>query len=262
MDCIVVGRSRSEPSGGVLRFASTEAQLRGTPLRLTHVWDSPVEVTVDLDAEPDREVPVTACAVPGPVASALMARDPELLVVGGHHASGSHTSRVLRALLHHVSCPVVVVPPDHHGCVHRIVVGASETTAAAAALRWAAAEATLHHAELLVVHAWQLEPHGWREVSRPEKAVALHRPEAEERLRLWVRRTLPGANPTTLAAHGGPLDSILAASTTADLIVVGYSPHARLNRVLHGHIADDLVALSACAVAVIPVAHPSAVSGF
>jgi nucleotide-binding universal stress UspA family protein len=79
-----------------------------------------------------------------------------------------------------------------------------------------------------------------------------------------VHDALPGANATTVAPHGGPLDALLAASSGADLIVVGYSPHERLSRFLHGHIADDLTILSTCPVAVIPVPaeraepHPSA----
>jgi nucleotide-binding universal stress UspA family protein len=251
----------------VLRFASTEAQLRGRPVTLTHVWDLPVEVAIDLGTGQDLGVPVAACAVPGPVTSALMAQDPELLVLGRHASSSNHLSRVLRAVLHHLSCPVVVVPPHDHAPIERIVVGVSETEASAAAARWAADEAALHHAELVVVHAWQLEPHGWRDLARPVQAVALHQRAAENRLRQWVHDTLPGADPTTLAPHGGPLDVILAASAGADLIVVGYSPHERLSRVLHGHIADDLTVLSPCPVAVIPVPtaraepHPSAAHG-
>jgi nucleotide-binding universal stress UspA family protein len=251
--CIVVGRRRSDQPDSALRFASAEARLRGRPVTLTHVWDLPVEVAIDLEAGDDVGVPVTAHAVPGSVSAALLAQDPELLVLGRRGSSRNHLSRVLRAVLHHVACPVVVVPPDDHARIERIVVGVSETAASAAAARWAAAEAALHHAELVVVHAWQLAPHGWRELSRPMQALAHHQPAAEIRLRQWVYDTLPGLDPVTQAAHGGPLDAILAASTTADLVVVGYSPHERLGRLLHGHIADDLAVLSTCPVAVIPV---------
>lgn len=112
---------------------------------------------------------------------------------------------------------------------------------------------TRRNAELLVVHAWQLAPHSWRDLARPAQAVASLQPAAESRLRQWARDTLPGADPATLAVHGGPLDALLAAGADADLIVVGYSPHERLSRFLHGHIADDLTVLSTCPVAVIPV---------
>jgi len=250
---IVVGRRRADPPDAALHFATTEARLRGRPLSLTHVWDLPVEVSFDLDPDEDIGVPVTACAVPGPVALALMAQDAELLVLGRSESSIRPLSHVLRAVLHHVSCPVVIVPPEDNGRRERIVVGVSETQASATAARWAAHEAALHGAELVVVRAWQLAAHHWRELGRPVRAIDRHRPAAENRLRRWVRATLPEADPTMLAPHGGPLDAILATSSEVDLVVVGYAPHERLGRVLHGHIADDLVNLSTCPVAVIPL---------
>lgn len=253
MGSIVVGRRRAEPPDAVLRFATREARLRGRPVTLTHVWDLPVEVEIDVHLGEEPGVPVTARAVPGSITTALMGQDPELLVLGRNGSSTNHLSHVLRAVLHHVSCPVVIVPPDEHVPLERIVVGVSETTASAEAARWAADEAALHGADLVVVHAWQLQPHAWRELARPVHAVAQHQPAADHRLQEWVRDMLPGANPATLAVHGGPLDAILAVSAEADLIVIGYSPHERLAGVLHGHFADDLVVLSTCAVAVVPV---------
>lgn len=252
MGCIVVGRQRSDVTDNVLRFATTEARLRGEPVKLTHVWDLPVEIAVELDTAQDVEVSVTASAVPGSIASTLLAQDPELLVLGRHASSSKHLSRVLRAVLHHVSCPVVVVPSESAARLERIVVGVSATETSVAAARWAANEARLRNADLVVVHAWQLEPSGWRELARPATAIGPHQRQAEDWLRRWVRDTLPGVDTATYAMHGGPLDAMLAASTASDLLVVGYSPHERLSRVLHGHLADDLVVYSGCPVAVIP----------
>lgn len=252
MSSIVVGRRRSDPPDSALRFASAEAQLRGRPLTLTHVWDLPVEVSVDLDGDLVSGVAGTARAVPGAVASALMAQDAELLVLGRRAAPAQHLSRVLRSCLHDATCPVVIVPAGEPRQLERIVVGVCESEASAVALRWAAAEAALHQAVLVVVHAWQVHPHGWRDLARPVQATARQLRPAEHRLRQWVRDILPGADPVTLALHGGPLDALLAASDDADLLVIGHPTHSPLSRAVHGHIADDLNVLSPCAVAVIP----------
>lgn len=252
MGCIVVGRQRSDVSNDLLRFAATEARLRGRSVQLTHVWDLPVEIAVELQARDDIDVSITACAVPGPVAPALLAQDPELLVLGAHTATSNRLSHVLRAVLHHVSCPVVVVPAENPAPVERVVVGVSATSTSIAAARWAADEARRHGAELVVAHGWQLEPHGWRELTRPTTAIAAQQRDAEVRLRRWMHDALPGIEAATRVARGGPLDVMLAASTPSDMLVVGYSPHERLSRMLHGRIADDLVVRSGCSVTVVP----------
>lgn len=256
MGSIVVGRQQAETSDGALRFGCFEAQLRGCPVALTHVWDVRVEIAVDLPADADIGVPVTASAVPGPVGAALLAQHPELLVLGKGGSGTNHLSPVLRAVLHHASFPVVVVPPDHDARVERVIVGVSQARASMEAAKWAATEAALHHADLVVVQAWQLDPRCWRELARPARAVARRQPAAEIRLERWARRVLPAADLSVLARHGGPLDVLLAESAGSDLIVVGYSPHQGLDRVLHGHLADDLTVLAPCPVAVVPAPAP------
>ncbi len=68
----------------------------------------------------------------------------------------------------------------------------------------------------------------------------------------WARTTLPDVDAIAVAFHGGPLDALLAAGSDADLLVVGHSTHVRPGRVLRGRLADDLIVLSPCPVAVIP----------
>ncbi len=253
---VVVGVHRGDMSGAAVRWASAAAELRGLPLTLVHAWNEPLELTVDLDpaALPDLVGLATSCAVHGAAAAALLARQPALLVLGGHHGA-RHLTHLTRTCLHHATCPVVVVPDGHQSLSRRIVVGVCGTEASNVALRWAAQEAQLRHAGLLVCYAWQLHPGSAQDVLHPARAIPAQQGAALGRLREWVRQVLGPQQIDVQVTHGGPLDGLLEAGTDADLIVVGRSDHSGLGRLLHGAVSDDLSGLAPCPVAVIPGAH-------
>ena len=259
MDSIVVGQRQVNGSGGLLRFAEAEAARRNQPIEIVHVWNASVEVSVDLLDYLDTGVVVTASAVAGPVATALMCRRPGLLVLGHDSASSHHLSSTIRACLHQLRCPVVIVPPSNDGRVRRIVVGVSDSAASVAALHWAIGEADLCGAELVVVRAWQVSPHTWRDVFQLAHLVGTQQRPSELALQHWVSASSPGTDATVIAQHGGPLDILLEASETADLLVLGHSQHGALGHSFRGHFADDLITLARCPIAVIPVS-PECVS--
>jgi nucleotide-binding universal stress UspA family protein len=250
---VVVGVSRTGQTGPAVRWASAEAAVHGLPLMLLHAWPAHLDLSVELAGEalPGLLGPATACAVHGRAAAVLLAQRPELLVLGGH-TGARHVSHLTRACLRHAMCPVVVVPDTERPPTRRVVVGVCGTGASHVALRWAAVEARLRAADLVVVHAWQLHPAAMKDVLRPGRVIPAQQPAALERLRGWVDTVLGTAEVKLHALHGGPLDRLLEVSDEADLIVLGRSTHPGIGRVLHGAVSDDLSGLAPCPVAVIP----------
>lgn len=253
---VVVGVHHADACGAAVRWASAAAELRGLPLALVHAWNEPLDLTVELGPVtlPDLAGPAASCAVHGPPAAALLAHRPDLLVLGGHHGA-RHLGHVTRTCLHHATCPVVVVPDTEQSPAGRIAVGVCGTEASHTALRWAAREAQLRHADLLVCYAWQFHPSSVRDLLHSERLRPVQQGAALGRLRQWVDRALGAQQIEVQVTHGGPLDGLLEASAGVDLIVVGGSAHSGPGRLLHGVVSDDLSGLAPCPIAVIPRAY-------
>ncbi|MEO7744636.1 MAG: universal stress protein [Actinomycetota bacterium] len=256
---VVVGVHHADTSGTAVRWASTAAGLRGLPLTLVHAWNEPLDVTVDLDPEflPDLLGPATSCAAHGPTEAVLLAGHPDLLVLGLHHGA-RHLNRLTRSCLNHVTCPVVVVPHTGGSSTGRIVVGVCGTPASDAALRWAAEEALLRRARLVVCYVWQVHPGSVQDVLHRGRVAPAQAAAARERIDQWVQQVLGPCQIETQVTHGGPLDGLLDQSARADLIVVGRNVHRRLSRLLHGAVSDDLSGLAPCPVVVTPGVHATA----
>lgn len=251
---VVVGVGRSGWARAAVRWAAREAALRGEHLRLVHAWDEPLDVTVELavDLLPGLPAGALSCAVSGRPATVLVAQRPALLVLG-RSSQDRRLSPLTRFCQQFAGCPVVVVPDQDIGLQRRVVVGVCGTDASRTALCWAAEHARRREMELRVVHAWQLHPHGARDLLQPAKALSVQHDQAADHLQDWVRSVL-GAQPAELVArHGGPLDELLAAADDADLLVIGRSTHTGRHRVLHGVLGQDLSRLVPCALAVIPL---------
>jgi len=135
---IVVGVDGSQSSRAALRWAASEARLRGAALDVVYCWHHPLETFVpawgvppwdDLEAEarrrldeltsaeglsPDQPPVTNPILLQGPAAPALIAtaRGADLLVVGarGHGAfAGMLLGSVSQHCVTHATCPVVVV---------------------------------------------------------------------------------------------------------------------------------------------------------
>ena len=253
MSGVVVGVASASVSAPAVRWASTEAGLRGLELTLVHAWPTPIDLTVELtrDCLPDLEGSAISCAVHGRPEAVLLAQDADLLVLGTR-LGAHHVSHLTKSCMHHAACPVVVVPDEVHAPYGRVVVGVCGTDASMAALRWAADAARLRDAELVVVYAWQLHPESARDALRPMRSMPRQQKLAEDQVRAWVREVLGHDEVEIHAPHGAPLDSLLARSGDADLIVLGRHAHAGIGRLLHGSLGDDLGGLAPCPVAAIP----------
>ena len=108
----------------------------------------------------------------------------------------------------------------------RIVVGVNGSVASLAALRWAAGEAALRRASLLVVHVWdrtrgQLAPYAMR---GRQSAPGQERMAAATRLAATVRAAFGAAPPAgviTELAEGLVVRVLLDRAAEADLLVLG-----------------------------------------
>jgi nucleotide-binding universal stress UspA family protein len=250
---VVVGVARATDAAASIRWASAEAALRGLSLKLVHAWNEPVDISVDLEpgALPGLRATATSIATHGRAADVLPADSPDLIVLGSH--GDGHLSHLARACLRTATCPVVIVPDGVRPPNGRIVVGVCGDTSRDA-LRWAADEAHLRGARLIVVHAWQLHAASAKELLQPARAIAAHRDAAADRLSAWVSDVLgDDAHAELNAVHGGPLDVILRAGTGADLIVLGRSHHSGPGRIFHDGLGNDLAGLATCPIAFV---HP------
>lgn len=139
---VVVGVDGSEGSRRALRWAASEASVRGDALELVHVWEQPQAYAPQgLGAYPIDPEPIEGAAralleelvaearglvpgvevrgelVEGPPAQALLdaARNADLLVVGSRGLGGFASlllGSVSHQVSHHAPCPVVLVPED------------------------------------------------------------------------------------------------------------------------------------------------------
>lgn len=250
---VVVGVDHADSCRAAVGWASEAAALRGLPLALVHAWDELLDVTVDLEATslPDLVAAATSCAAHGAAPEVLLARGADLLVLGGHRGARRLTSTT-RACAHHATCPVVVVPDTEQSPTGRIAVGVCGTEASEAALVWAAQEAGLRHAELLVCCAWQVHLRTAHDLLGPTRAAEAQRSAVLARLRSWVQQVLGPQQVEVRLTRGAPLDVLLQAGTDADLVVVGHSVHPGPGGLLHGAVSDDLLGLAPCPVAVVP----------
>ena len=252
---VVVGTDGSSTGREALRFALSEAGLRGATLRVVHAWTVPPLTTTgigmtptferladeleqaaaetigaDLERVGAAEVEIERRTVRGDAAGALvhLSADADLLVIGsrGRGAlAGAVLGSVSRACLHHAPCPVAVVHLAHHSEHARLVVGVDGSPGAAAALGWAFAEARRRRSTVHAVAAyhqpWELSA---GLVASPGAALELQEALAEEAERILedVRRSAPDdVHVTVESVQAEPGPALVSAAADADVLVVG-----------------------------------------
>lgn len=139
---------------------------------------------------------------------------------------------------------------------NRIVVGVDETPAGAAALRWAAHEAELRGAELSIVHVWQIDA-AIAMAGGSEIPWLAYESDARSRAAHWVAETIGAQDPAGALRHidvvqGAPGPTLVEASRTADMLVVGTRVHTGLSRVLFGSVSHYCLTHAGCAVVAVP----------
>jgi nucleotide-binding universal stress UspA family protein len=280
---IVVGYDGSPSSNAAVSWAAAEAAARGSVLRIVACCDFPmmrkagaagwmvgdmvgsvVDATRDAvvglqQAMIDRHsrlvvnVEVSTGAVRDSLLFGLLAGD--VLVVGSSShdgAAGFWLGGTSRWATRHSPCAVVVVRGHAtHGRPDRIVVGIDGSASADAALLWAADEANLQEAELVVVHSWTyaylgVDTHAEqvRDLTRIDAAGVLDR--AVELARERCTRTVKD-----LLLEGGAVTMLLDSVRDGDVLVLGSSGHGVVASGLIGSTVNSVIEQAAVPVVVV-----------
>lgn len=287
-DPVLVGADGSESSLSAVRWAAAEAALLDVPLRIAHAWVWPLyhvhlgappgappgaglqaqaERLLDEAAEVARAVspkaPIETSLLTGAAAAELLrAAEGARLLVLGNRGLGGFGGLLLGSVgvtaAAHAACPVVVtrgaVAPDGP-----VVVGIDGSEVSANAVETAFGEASRRHADLVVVHAWALPMRQAEAVttgnganhegllSEGERSGGALVEKALEPL----RSTFPDVEVSVRLSGGAPAGELVAASSDAQLVVVGSRGLGSLRGLLLGSTAHALLHHAHCPVLVV-----------
>src|SRR5207237_8509385 len=116
-----------------------------------------------------------------------------------------HLSPATRPVLQHATCPVVVVPDAGEPPAGTVVVGVTPHEHSRRPLQWAAEAASLRHAALVVVQAWQVHPHSAWDIFHPAVSAGKQQVELQSALESWVQSEIGGAaNTVVRTIHAAP----------------------------------------------------------
>ena len=136
-----------------------------------------------------------------------------------------------------------------------IVVGVDGSPQSRTALKWAAAEALDHEADLVVLNVWEhtmLPPSG--SVSVSERYVPDPSQRTAEDLVEVIKEEL-GEDPPVVVEprvkQGNPAKVLIDQSADADLLVVGTRGHGGFRGLVLGSVSQHVAAYASCSVAVV-----------
>ncbi len=277
---VVVGVDGSPTAGPALRWAIREASTRRIPIRLVSAWNPSYDIdTLGLAAravedhcraildaaqeeiaDADASIQVTSTTYIGPATTAL--------VDASHHADtvvvGSRGLRVIPAFLlgatslevaAHAACPAVVVRERADAQTGRVVVGIDGTPRSSDALAYAFAYASAHDASLSVLHAFQVEYVAGviSELSAEHSNARLAQEElalTSETVAGWGEK-YPDVSVEMMSIRDHPVDALVAASTTCDLVVLGGRRRGPIGGALLGSVGHGVLHDAHCPVAVV-----------
>ena len=137
----------------------------------------------------------------------------------------------------------------------KIVVGVDGSPGSRTALRWAHEEATLRHATLEVVTAWQFPMMtslpAFGAMPPPENLSA----DAENALQQTLMdegvTSTHDVPVTTVVAEGAAAPALLEAAADADLLVVGHRGHGGFTGLLLGSVSQHCATHAPCPVVIV-----------
>lgn len=139
--------------------------------------------------------------------------------------------------------------------IQRVVVGTDGSEASFEAVRWAAAEAKAHGAELEIIHTWTLpvmtDPIGMVPLQFPiDDFVKQADAVRDHAVKL---ATEAGATKVTgRVERGMAAEHLIKASKTADEVVVGTRGHGGFVGLLLGSVAQQVATHAVCPVVIVP----------
>ncbi len=271
---IVVGVDGSAHARQALRFALSEATLRGARVDVVGSWSVPPLAATGVGMVPAfdllraelgdsaREVLAGELTDAGDAAAGLeieqivaqgdaagvlvdAAAGADLLVVGSRgrgNVTGTLLGSVSRACLHHAPCPVAIVHDAAPTERWRIVVGVDGSPGARAALDWAFAEARLRDVGIFAVCAYD-EPWGIASaglssaaaVAELRSALAV---EAEEVLEAAQNSAPDNVGVTVEAIRSAPGPALVSAAADSALLVVGSRGRGGFTSLLLGSVSQ------------------------
>lgn len=278
---IIVGYDRSPDARAAARWALDEASRTGAQIEFLYAYEWPVWApaasmipapVVWPDGETDRAIKgmlddaVTAAKLSHPsvrtsisivnagAALTLIDRSVEagLIVLGcqGHSAVTGLLGSVSVSVSAHARCPVVVVR-GHAAPTDPVVVGVDDSPGAQSTLSFAFTQAAERDVALHVMRAWPLPAGVWE--SRPaavEDVIAGER-AALDALVSGIQVQYPQVKATTEVVVAHPAAALVAASATAQLLVVGSRGRGALRGMLLGSVSQHVLRQAACTVAVV-----------
>lgn len=277
---VVVGVDGSATAGPALRWAIREASTRRIPLRLVSAWNPGFDIdslglaTRDVEehcravldaaeeeaASTDASLEVTRATYIGPATTALVdaSQQADTVVVG------SRGLRTIPAFLvgatslevaAHAACPAVLVRERADAHSGRVVVGVDGTPRSSDAIAYAFAYASAHDADLTVLHAFQVEYVAGviSELSAEDSNARVAQEElalTSETVAGWGEK-YPDVHVETVTVRTHPVDALVAASTTSDLVVLGGRRRGPLAGALLGTVGHGVLHDAHCPVAVV-----------
>jgi nucleotide-binding universal stress UspA family protein len=280
---IVVGVDGSESALDAVRWAAREAARRRLPLRLVHVYSTPIglpggliepEVVRDALREQGRQlldegrraahevsgdlavdVVLTAASVVPAMVNA--SRTAALLVLGTRGLGGfaellvGSTAVLLAGRTH---CPMVVVRGDEpaHGPV---VVGVDGLPTSEQAVAFAFAEASAHEVDLVAVHAWADPAVDTLLLGHPESpdfepAQQRAYETLAERLAGWQEK-YPEVHVHREVVRDHPSPALVRYADGARLVVVGTRGRGGFSGLVLGSTGQHLLHHAPCPVAIV-----------
>ena len=283
---VVVGVDGSDSALRAVGWAAAYAALHGLPLRLVHVYLTPISLPSGVfdqgiarramrargrrllrhagvaaaAAAPD--VPLEFVLHPAPVVPTLVeeAAAARLLVLGTRGlggVAGLVLGSTAAALAGRMPCPLVVVRGDGPVPPGPVVVGVDGTHAGEAAIAFAFAEAAACDRRLVAVHTWAgstvdamlLGHSGSLPDFEPEQQEAYE--VLAERLAGWQEK-YPEVRVTREVVHDHPARALLRYAAGAGLVVVGSRGRGEVRGLVLGSTGRDLLHHAPCPVAIVP----------
>lgn len=282
---VVVGIDGSTRALDATRLAAAEAARHHRPLRIVHAQHWPRLAGGDRAVAPDSLTSqahlwltdavtqaekaaagitvVSELLIGPPVATLIKAARRSFLLVVGDRGLGGFTGLSTGSLaVHaatHCSSPVLVVrgPDKHEGPV---VVGLDGSAVSVRALMFAAEEASLRDAELVVVHAWKPLAVAGPSTMTPLAYGPPPTMRQEERVLAESLAGMDERHPG-LAVHrelvrGPAAKALVHWSRQARLVVVGSRGRGTFAGLLLGSVSQHLIRHASCPVLVMSDRHP------
>ncbi|MGY6026581.1 universal stress protein [Streptomyces spinosirectus] len=284
---VVVGVDGSASSLAAVESAAREARLRGASLRVVHafVWPAThvpigawplgppeggihhmvehlVAEAVERARKAAPEIDVSHVVVTGEPLTVLEAqsRAAELVVVGSRGMGGFVGLLVGSTAVHLVShgrCPVLVVR-EQSSAEGPIVLGVDGSPAGELAVDFAFAEAAFRQADLVALHVWStwnapLPPpqDSSQPYANPPGALAAEEKRLLSEAIAGHRERYPEVSVEHQVVHGRTRETLIEASRTAQLVVVGARGRDGFAGLLLGSVSQALLHHAHCPVAVV-----------